>query len=330
MMKKALVVATAYAMAVPAVQAALPAEVDLYGSLRLGFESVNPDSESQFGDYTAFRDAYSRVGGSVTTKLSDTITASFKIEIPLDLANLEQQRPDQFSDDIRIFKGQISGNFGTVWVGKDWMPFYNAIAYPVDYFDSYYSGFVTTTTTRIEDTVAYISPSLNGLTLATSISKEPNGAEDNRFQFTASYAATDKLTIAFGHDDPGGDDALEVQGLAVTYNDGPLYLGAKVERFNTNLTSGYGEDGDISAAVIAQYSFGKSTVSGLVGHFDNFGEDIFHLGYSYKVLPNVKLFAEYYDEEQSAALAEERKSSLDGRGLGAGGNVFTTGIRYDF
>ena len=40
-----------------------------------------------------------------------------------------------------------------------WMPYYNAIAYPVDMFSSYYSGFATYTTFRQGDTISYYTPS---------------------------------------------------------------------------------------------------------------------------------------------------------------------------
>lgn len=322
--KKVLAVATAYVVAVPGVQAV---ETDFYGSLRLAFESVNSDDTSAFDDYTGFRDAYSRIGGIISTEVADGVTGSIKLELPLDLANGKQQRPDKADDDLRVFKAQLSGDFGTLWIGKDWMPFYNAIAYPVDYFNSYYSGFATTTTTRVPDTIAYASPDLNGFSFAGSFSKD--AGSDDRTQFTASYKVNDKLSVAAGIDDPGDVD-LTVHGLAVTYNNGPWYLAAKVERFSTDRSAGYGKDGDTAAAAIAQYTTGKHTYTGLVGQFDGFGEQIFHAGYAYQYKPNVKFFAEYYDEEETAAIGFERKSTLDEWPGGSGGNVLTAGVRYDF
>ena len=57
-------------------------------------------------------------------------------------------------EDIHIAKVGLKGEFGDLSVGQMWMPYYNAIAYPVDMFSSYYSGFTTYTTFRKGDTLA--------------------------------------------------------------------------------------------------------------------------------------------------------------------------------
>jgi len=302
-------------------------ETDLYGSFRLAVENVQPDDDVALDNYTGFRDAYSRVGGVVSHAFSDTLTASVKLELPLDLANGKVQRPDQENDDVRVFKAQLAGEFGTLWLGKDWMPFYNAIAYPVDYFSSYYSGWTTTTTSRVADTLAYTTPTMNGFSVSAAYSKD--AGSDDRTQLTVSHYG-DKLTLSAGIDNHGGANDTRVLGLAAGYNNGPWYLTAKVERFISDKATGYGEDGSIAASAMAQYTQGANTYRALIAQFDNYGESIFHAGWDHQLKPNLKLFAEYYYEEETAVIAQERKSTLNVWTNSSGGQVLTAGVRFDF
>ena len=160
----AVTIATMTLALVPAAQAL---DTNFYGSLRIAAENVQPDDDEALESYSGFRDAFSRVGGVVSGPLTDGLTASIKLELPLDLANGKVQRPADEEDELRVFKAQLSGSFGTVWVGKDWTPFYNNIAYPIDYFSSYYSGWATTTSFRVPDMLAYVSPSFNGFLMTT-------------------------------------------------------------------------------------------------------------------------------------------------------------------
>ena len=53
-------------------------ESDLYGSLRLQGEYVMPDNESEnFNNYTALRDAYSRIGLKLVHSLTDKCFCAF-------------------------------------------------------------------------------------------------------------------------------------------------------------------------------------------------------------------------------------------------------------
>mgnify|MGYP001555032520 CR=1 FL=1 len=161
------------AIAAPSAQAY---EYDFYGLLRLGLEAVSPDNNAgNFDDYIGFRDAYSRIGLKVTEKLNDSTTAMFQVESPIDLANQGGHSPWSEQDTMRIFKLQLSGDWGTVWYGRGWMAYYNYIAYPVDYFSTYYSGWATYTTFRRENTLYYSTPSIAGFQLALA-STDDNGS----------------------------------------------------------------------------------------------------------------------------------------------------------
>ncbi|MGC9456279.1 MAG: porin [Halothiobacillaceae bacterium] len=324
-------------------------QADFYGSLRLQGEYVDPGNQNVLGDYFGLRDAYSRIGGRLSYSWS-AVTGYAHLEIPLDLANLKIQGPyeqndtgshaaDQLTDSVRIAKIGVQGDFGNLAFGQDWVPYYNAIAYPVDMFSSYYSGFATYSIFRRNKMLAYYSPSLAGFSFAGGYmreggNQEADGNYDDRYQLTASFSFG-STTISAGLDNQGGEGSNKLYGLSFMHTieeagPGSLYLGGKIERFNSNYDSGYGADGDTAANLYAGYSMGKNTFKAMIAKVDNYGDRIIHLGYDYQWNDNLKLFAEYYNEEETAAITTRRGGAADTRWNADGGQVFLVGARYDF
>ncbi|MFP4155301.1 MAG: porin [Halothiobacillaceae bacterium] len=324
-------------------------EADFYGSLRLQGEYVDPGDQSVLGDYFGLRDAYSRIGGRLSYSWS-AVTGFAHLEIPLDLANLKVQGPyeqndsganraNQLTDSVRIAKVGLEGGFGTLAFGQDWVPYYNAIAYPVDMFSSYYSGFATYSIFRRNKMLAYYSPSLAGFSFAGGYMRdggnlEAGGGYDDRYQLTASFSSG-STTISAGLDHQGGEGSNSLYGLSLMHTieqvgPGALYIGAKVERFSSDYDSGYGADGDTAANLYAGYSMGKNTFKGMIAQVDGYGDRIIHLGYDYQWNDNLKLFAEYYNEEDTASITTRRGGAADMRWSADGGQVFLVGARYDF
>jgi predicted porin len=308
-------------------------EADFYGSLRIGVEAVDPDNDpGNFGSYVDFRDAYSRVGLKLTQAISENWSLMAQGEVPLDLANLDMHSPYDNRDNVRIAKLQLNSPFGTVWYGRGWMAFYNYIAYPVDYFSSYYSGWATFTTFRRENTLYYASPSWNGLQVAFA-STDDNGSSDNkRNQYVLSYANSG-LSLAGGLDDTQED--YKIWGAAASYTTGPWYIAAKYEELDYSVASPY--DGDSVANLLLQYALdGKNTLRGMVAEVGwDYGDTVLHLGWDHQYNDDLKFFVEYYQEESTAAIADRRKSTFLGSPsfnapADSGGRVFTTGLRYDF
>ncbi|MCA1790548.1 MAG: porin, partial [Thioalkalivibrio sp.] len=191
--RKILAAAIAGSFIAPTMVAADPIEFDFYGSLRIQYEAANPDGASS---YTGFRDAYSRMGFTANAPLVDGVDAFAQLEIPLDLANGAVQDTFDNDEDIRIAKVGLNTDFGTFAYGQDWMPYYNAIAYPVDMFSSYYSGFATFTSFRVSDSLFYYSPDISGFSFGASYSDKggygkSDGSADDRYQLTASYSLGD-------------------------------------------------------------------------------------------------------------------------------------------
>ena len=145
----------AAAVFVAATYSANALDYDFYASLLVHGEAVEPDNEDARGSNTGWRDANSRIGFKASYAFNEDVIAYGQLELPLDVPNKAVQDPWDQDEDIRIGKIGVKGSFGDLAVGPMWMPYYNAIAYPVDMFSSYYSGFATYTTFRKGDTIAY-------------------------------------------------------------------------------------------------------------------------------------------------------------------------------
>ena len=312
-------------------------DMGFYGSLRLGYESVQPDNEGpQLNDYTGFRDAYSRVGFKASTALTDSITAGITYEVPLDLANGDVSTPDDENEDVRVAKFELSGDWGSVWVGQDWLPYYNAISYKVDLFDSYYSGWATFAAFRRGDSIGFNVP-VAGVNVSGAYSKGNyyGSSIEHRTQLAVSKDIG-KWSLAAAVEDI--NQALDgtYYALAAGYTSGPWYVGAKYETVSSDRKTrgSFNEDGSEMYNVLVAYTSGLHTYQATAGQADGFGESIFHAGWRYQFHPQTRVFVEYYSEEETAAIAPERKSTLgdDGEFIASasGGQAVTVGLRYDF
>ncbi|WP_412852123.1 porin [Ectothiorhodospira shaposhnikovii] len=339
MNRKTLIASSvAAALAVPAMAQAGELNFDFYGSARVQVESVRPDNREHLDSYTGVRDAYSNIGFNADYPLMEGLTLIGQLELPLDLANKAVQDPWDQEQDVRVAQIGVQGEMGTFLYGQMWLPYYNAIAAPVDMFSTYYSGFATFTTFREKDSVSYYSPDLNGFSLAFAWS-DGNGFNDNdddRIQLTGSYSFGN-TTIAVGMDDFRGDQNVTLAGLSLAHTMGNLYLGAKLERFYSDINDSavYGNDGDMAMNVYAGYTLGKNTFKLMVAEVENYGESIVHVGVDHQFNPSLRFFAEYYFEQETAAITEKRGGRADGYGVGSGqdirgGQVFAAGMRFDF
>ncbi|MCG5523735.1 porin [Ectothiorhodospira haloalkaliphila] len=334
-MNRKTLIATAVtaALAVPAYAQANDLNFDFYGSARIAVENVRPDNQDEddggLDSYSGFRDAYSRIGFNADYPLAEGLTLIGQLELPIDIANKAVQDPWDQEQDVRVAQIGVQGDMGTLLYGQMWMPYYNAIAFPVDMFSSYYSGFATFTTFREKDSISYYSPDMNGLSFAFAWSEENADNDDDRIQLTGSYSFGD-TTIAVGMDDFRGDNNRTLAGISLAHTMGDLYLGAKYERFYSDIDSGYGEDGDTAMNVYAGYTMGQNTFKIMVAEVKSYGETVVHLGYDYQFNNDLKFFAEYYREQETAAITEKRGGFDETAWTANGGQVFTAGMRYDF
>jgi len=315
-------------------QIAQAKDVEFYGSLRLQAEAVRPD-DNAMEDYNGLRDAYSRLGIKVQHKINETGTIYAKFEIPLDLPNKKIQGAWNHDEEFRIAELGLKGTYGDIRIGKAWIPYYNAIAAPVDMFSSYYSGFASYSSLRLNDSLIYSSPEINGFSAAFAISKKngalkTNGKHANRNQITMTYKQNN-LQLSLGYDNLGGQQQIKLWGASATWQATPkLYIAFKYETHKSNISQGYGADNDKAINLYTGYSKGKNTFKAMLAKVDNYGDNVFHLGWDYQYRKDLRFFTEYYYEESSAVITEKLEDGSQTCWSCNGGYVFLIGVRYDF
>lgn len=310
--------------------------IDLYGSARLQAEAVSPDSDATYAtggndSYISVRDAYSRIGLNANWQATQNLEVFGQLEIPFDMANFAVQDPYDDRRDLRVAQVGINTNHGSLAYGQMWLPFYNAISYKVDRFSSYYSGYATLAYFRAYNAVSYYSPSYNGLSFGAGIvmkdeSDQADTFSDNRYQFTGTYNknGTD-LSVALEQVDNTNDDQL--LGVALGQQIDQLYIGLKFEQWSAK-----GSDESNATNLYADYQLKKYTFKAMVAEVDGYGEQILHIGADYQYSKNLKTFIEFYQQEDSNALANRKAGSAGdfADGLTGGGNAIAAGFRYDF
>jgi hypothetical protein len=299
--------------------------LELYGSIRLhtNYVTVDEASRGEDDDFIGLSDAYSRLGAALRLG-DDDIKITARYEVNVNSADLEFGDPSFFDDeDSRLYSVKAETKYGTFLVGKDWLPYYNNVGYPVDYFSSVYAGYTTYAFFR-EKQIAYTTPTLNGFS-STLARIERTGGGPKGWHYALSYSKGG-LSLAAGREDMDGDVA-DTQGFALSYSKGPWYLASKYENSDAF--------GDIINGFI-QYNQDKFTYKFGLGLGDQFSGDTYHLGLDYKMTESFKLFTEFYAEENNYALLRNDAQSANdyfgagGFGTRQNGKALLAGFRVDF
>lgn len=341
--------------AILACMATLPAhaemEVTPYGSLRIQTEAVSVDDAKPGEDdsHTALRDAYSRLGVTATYKDLDWVDLDATVEFPINSALLRAEDPTFFQ---AYYKGNnkprvadiaaTTENLGTLRVGTQWLAYYNTVAYPVDFFSSYYSGWATQATFR-RDAATYTTPTFAGLTATVSAVDLTHEAGSNyldTWQYALSWAFSD-VTVGVAYQDTEQDtgDNADQLGASLVYAPGNWRFAAKVEQLQTN-DSTVLKDDPVTYNLYGSYSWNKYTVKAMFANGDESDEaaafyqgDSYQLGLDYQYSEALKLFVEYFYEELGYAIYTPNArfdDILAGYHVDSDGQAVSLGLRYDF
>ncbi|MEO1962679.1 MAG: porin [Cycloclasticus sp.] len=315
-------------------------ELEAFGTISTQVESVSPGTKTD-NDYTNFRDTYTRVALKLGHELDNGVSAFALLELPFDTVNMEIN--NTFDQDRTVFDSTerlayIQLNlpaYGSIWVGRGWEPYYSSVSASVDRFNSYYRGYATYSVLRVEQAIVYSSPDLNGVSFSVMHAhkngyKKSNGQYDDRNQLTVSYNIKD-TKLGFGFTDAGGENSQQLVGVSLSHKIKDFYIAAKYERHSSDVTDKrfYGNDGSDAMNFYVEYKKGLHKINGHIAKVDNFGGDIFHLGYDYQYSKHIKLFAEYYQEQTGAAITRERKGFADTYWR-EGGQALLVGFSFDF
>ena len=328
------------------VQAEETTSVEFYASLRTQVESVRANHSAFMHSYSGVRDAFSRVGIKASHHLDGNSQLFAQIEVPVDIANVALRDPyDQggsgqsSGQHLRLALAGLKSDAGQLMIGQQWLPYYNAVVAPVDMFSSYYSGFSTYTVFRIADTVAYYSPTRHGFSFATSWSsadgnhRSTSRIDARRIQLTGSYTAGHSQ-LSIGMDDRGEDGygRNRLYGISASHTAGPFYIALKYEYFDTgNKTPGsFASDGNQAINLFGSYTAGKNTYKLMLADVEAYGGHVLHLGIDHQYNPSLKLFAEFYREDETATITVRRGGLSDYDARIGGGRALLAGMRYDF
>ena len=343
-MKKSLIIASLFLL--PAIAMA-ELTVEPYGSLRVQAERVSVD-QAQAGEddsYTGVRDAYSRFGVKANFPLKNGTTLGAKLEIPFNLPELQAEDPTFFegfykeNNAPRIYKLTASGDWGSLAIGKQWLAYYNNIAYPVDYFSSFYSGYATYANFRRE-AVTFTTPNFSGFTFTGSAVDMVDGGDESYLdtnQFALSYAS-DGLGMAIGYQDSIKGDA-NLLGVSASYTTGPWRFATKFEQLDSPASVTVDSD-PAMYNLYASYQLKKYTFKAHYADGDVSGDgraylqgSSYHLGTDYQYTKNLKVFVEYFYEDRGYAIYTPNSESFNplvGYQEKSDGSAFVIGARYDF
>lgn len=298
-----------------------------YNYVNLHLEHVRPDRESQqVRGYTGLRDGYSQIGVNLRHAFGEEHRLELHLFTPVDLANMKVQDTFAHDADTPQYEAFWKASFGEIQAGYIYLPYYNAIASTTDHFTSYYTGFATYSAFRVGDSAAYISPNFYGLTLGASITKDQGYDGDNLITTSLSWK-NKSTTISVAQQDLQGTQDTKVWGASLTHRfDDALLLGIKTEVFDSEIQAGYGNDGDRSTGVFASYDTGKHTLKAMLANTDNYGETSYSLGWDYRYNDVATFYAEYYSEQETAAITAEGAGSEVFDSSISGGNASVIGI----
>ncbi len=323
--------------------------VEPYGSIRAQAEYVTIDQQAatdagQDNSYTGVRDAYSRFGVKATYPLSNGTTLGAKLEIPFNIQHMQAEDPSYFegfykdNSSPRVYKLTATGDWGSVAIGKQWLAYYNAIAYPVDYFSSFYSGFATYAAFRRE-AATYTTPSFSGFSATASMVDMKDGGGESYLDTTqvALKYSMDGLSLAVAYQDTYNGQA-DLLGASAAYTTGPWRFATKVEQLDS--PAGTVDANPILYNMYMSYKLKKYTFKAhyAKGDVTNDGTaffqgDSYHLGADYKYTKNLKVFVEYFYEERGYAIYTDNSKSFDSFGGYhniTNGSALAVGARYDF
>jgi len=196
-----------------AVSTATAAEFDIYGSIQPMYDPEGHRFPSQGGERTQ---AVTQAGIKLTETLTNGISLSANYEIYLNGADWDDLKTS--STEARQAHVGLSGDFGTVKIGRTQTPSYMAVGYVADMFYWYTTG-SKVTASRQDSSIFYNSPDMDGLNIAVAVSNSDDstseGGEDRK-DLAVTYKVNDNITLAASHV-TSDTAAKENKGIAMTY-----------------------------------------------------------------------------------------------------------------
>ena len=314
-MKKSIIaLAVAGAMTAPLVA---QADATLYGSLRVQIT----DAEGAALDV---QDNTSRIGIKATSELFSGATAIAHFETYANTESGSFGTPDKG----RLAYVGATGDFGTVLVGRQWLPAY---LWTVGKTDIMAAASTETTHSygtggRQGNAVAYLSPVMGGLQLAVAgVARDAAGVDaggDAGTQVDATHVAANYSIGGFGVAlstlQYNGVVDENINSLGINYSADNLYVGFSVEDDEVNKN---GADAEMTLA--GSYTMGNTKVLGSITDFGDTAADV-DQGKRYVAEVQQKL------GKQAFVFANYIEASGDATDAGRAVDTFAVGYNVSF
>lgn len=305
-MKKSLIaLAVAGALTAPMVA---QADATLYGSLRVQGTSED-NKDFTIGDNT------SRIGIKATSELFSgaTAIAHFETYVNTETGALGVANGNKG----RLAYVGATGDFGTVTVGRQWLPAYLWTIGKTDIMAAANTETTHSYTTggRQGNSAAYVTPDMSGFKLAAAVVARNNAgvdAGDTGKDVDAVHVAANYSMGGFGVAlstlQYKGTVDENINSLGVNYSADNFYVGLSVEDDEVNR-----KDGDAVVVLAGSYSMGNTT---LLGSYTAFGDNAADVDEGNRYIAEVQqklgnqafVFANYIEADGDA---EDAGSAVD-------------------
>ena len=346
MQKKLIALAVAGLVSAPVFA---QSSVTIYGLVDMGFAYRGDNIDSGIGSKNAIDSGMasgSRLGFRGVEDLGNGLKAGFVLEQGI---NVDRGTSAQSGRSYgRQSYLSLGGNFGTVQLGRIYTPQKNLHSD----FDPFGDGFVgkisnvyvQTNGGRIDNTLAYVSPSFGGLRVTAALSTQASGQEardnlgDARVWAISPRYTNGPLDVAFNYHRVKAkgvnDSANKVWDLAAAYDFGVLKLAAM---YGNNKDADLGDaDGKfwmlgatvpVGAAGKVLVSYNRAKVE--VNNMNDIKASQWALGYVHQLSKRTDLYAAYADinNRGNSFWAEVGDASNPGEGYQRG---FNLGVRHRF
>lgn len=333
MNKKLITLAVAAAMVAPLAAAA---ETTLYGRVDTALTYLDEDIAGSDGIWDVDTGT-TRIGVKGSEDLGDGLKAIFQAE--WQFTSSEGGSNDGTATFLnRLAFAGLSGDFGTVAIGRQWTPYYGAVDKTDIFNDPGNAGTGPNVVaanksylgpSRTGNAIAYVSPNFSGLQgkLALVIDNATGGTASDGIDAYNPSLSYDNGPISVGISTLQYDNDLGMQdiwGIGASYNFGMFTLIAQYEDMDeTDGTNA--NDGANEWSIAGEASFGNNIVRAVYGNIDyDSGNaedetDTWGIGFQHNFSARTRVYAEYYNNDTNMrAAADEDK------------DAFSIGLRHDF
>jgi predicted porin len=305
MQKKLIALAVAGLVAAPAFA---QSNVTVYGVVDMGFVNESSNVDGDVGSRNAVDSGIqsgSRLGFRGTEDLGNGLKASFVLEMGLNVDTGTEGQGRAFG---RQAFAALSGGFGTVAIGRQYTPQFNLLAAADPFGQALIGGASNiygwrglTAAGRVNNLLAYVSPSFGGMTVTAgytfnALADENKANEgDARVWAVSPVYSNGPLMVGMNYHQvkvKGASQKNNVWDLAATYDLGVAKLAAvygqdKVTDGGEKTTHALlGATVPVGPAgkVLASYQYGKKDLSDAKAHQ-------FNIGYTHDLSKRTNLYA---------------------------------------